>query len=177
MLSMQYQCVNIVTNTINKVNPGQTPVDVCHFLIFALTTQFQWRYPEKFGNYFCLFGGCHIQKLLLLLVGGFVSDSGLLKLLGVTSPINDIKRAQCALKLSVLRVIYKNLLVAHSCSGSAVSHLDWLDGISTTSALVLYWKQIFQLRSTSLITFDQPEKATSCYISWLFPSRQLYALS
>ena len=99
--------MNIVTNTINKVNPGQTPVDVCHFLIFALT---------KFGNYFCLFGGCHIQKLLLLLVGGFVSDSGLLKLLGVTSPINDIKRAQCALKLSVLRVIYKNLLVAHSCS-------------------------------------------------------------
>ena len=38
-LSMQYHCMNIVTNTINKINPRQTPVDVCDQPIFALTKQ------------------------------------------------------------------------------------------------------------------------------------------
>ena len=36
-LSMQHHCMNIVTNTINEVNPRQTPVDVCNQPIFALT--------------------------------------------------------------------------------------------------------------------------------------------
>ena len=42
-LSMQYHFMNIATNTINKVNSRQTPVDVCDQPIFALTKQIQWR--------------------------------------------------------------------------------------------------------------------------------------
>ena len=41
VLSMQYHRMNIVTNTVNKVNPGKTPVDVCDHVIFPLTKQIQ----------------------------------------------------------------------------------------------------------------------------------------
>ena len=122
-LSVQYHCMNIVTNTINKVNPRRTSVDVCGQPIFALTKQVQWRYPEKFGNYFCLFGGLYIEKSWLLLHGDFVSSNGLFKLLGisnlsvcslqtVTTSVNDIKGARYTMQFSVC-VIYKNLLFVH----------------------------------------------------------------
>ena len=115
------------------------PINVCGQPIFALTKQIQWRYPEKSGNYFCLFDGLHIEKSLLLLHGNFVSGIGLFKLLRisnlsicslqtVTSSVNDIKGARYVLKLSVC-VIYKNLPIAHSSSSSPLSHLDWLDEI------------------------------------------------
>lgn len=54
--SMQNHCMNIVTNTINQANPGQTPVDVCDQPMFAPAKQIQWKYPEKSGNWSCLFG-------------------------------------------------------------------------------------------------------------------------
>ena len=93
--------------------------------------------------------------------GDFVSGSGLLKLLGISnlsicslqtviSSVSDIKGTRYALQVSVC-VIYKNLFYAHSSSGSSLSHLDWLDEISTTSAMALYWKQILELQIHILI--------------------------
>ena len=83
-LSVQYHCMNIVTNTINKVNPLQTPVDLCDQPIFTLSEQIQWRYPEKFGNYLCLFGGLHIEKSIILFHGDFLSGSVLFSYLEST---------------------------------------------------------------------------------------------
>ena len=37
--SIQYHCMNIITNTINEVNHGQTQVGVCEQPIFALTEE------------------------------------------------------------------------------------------------------------------------------------------
>ena len=42
-LGLQYHCMNIATNTINKLNPGQPPVDLCNQPVFALTKQIQWK--------------------------------------------------------------------------------------------------------------------------------------
>ena len=68
----------------------------------------------------------------------------------VNSSVNDIKVARYALQLSVC-VINKNLLVAHSSSGSALSHFNWLDEISNTLVIVPYWKQILKLQIHTLI--------------------------
>ena len=145
-MSMQFHCMNIITKTIKEVNPTQTPVDVCDQPIFALTKRLIWRY-DCFKNYFCLFGGLHVEKSLLVMHGEFVSGSGLLKLLGISnlsvcslqtvaSAVSDIKGARYALQVSAC-VIYKKLVDAHSNSGSSLSILDWLNVIST-----LQWRFI-----------------------------------
>ena len=56
ILEMQYHCMEINVNTINALNPGQTPVDTCDQPIYALTKEVQWRYPIKFQRYFSLMG-------------------------------------------------------------------------------------------------------------------------
>ena len=153
-MSMQFHCMNIITKTIKEVNPTQTPVDVCDQPIFALTKILIWRY-DCFKNYFCLFGGLHVEKSLLVMHGEFVSGSGLLKLLGISnlsvcslqtvaSAVSDIKGAHYALQVSAC-VIYKKLVDAHSNSGSSLSILDWLNVISTI------WKQILELQVHILI--------------------------
>ena len=42
-LDTQYHCISIIKSTINKINPGQTPVDSCDELVYALTKEIQWR--------------------------------------------------------------------------------------------------------------------------------------
>ena len=56
-LSFQNHCMDIITNTENKVNPGQTTVDVCDQPIFEPTKQTHSRYAKKHGNCYCLFAG------------------------------------------------------------------------------------------------------------------------
>ena len=53
----QYYCTHIISKTIFKVNPKQTPVDVCDEPVYTLAKQMQWRFPEQFVNliYFTLF--------------------------------------------------------------------------------------------------------------------------
>ena len=85
MLGVQYHCMVIETNTKTDVNSGQTPVNVFDQPIFAPIKQIQWRYQEKFGNYFSLFGSFHIEKSLLFLHGGSILDTGLLKLLEINN--------------------------------------------------------------------------------------------
>lgn len=103
----------------------------------------------------------YIEKSLLLLHDNVVSGSELLKLLGIskfsicsfktaTSLVNDIKLAWYSLQLSEC-VILKNLLVAHSSMSSAISHLNWLGEISTSSIIPPYWKQIIELQIHNLI--------------------------
>ena len=36
-LDTQYHCMNIISQTINAINPNQTPVDVCDQPVYALT--------------------------------------------------------------------------------------------------------------------------------------------
>ena len=78
-LDMQYHCMNIISNTINTLNPGQIPVDTADQPIFALTKELMIRFPDKFGpdKYFCLFGSLPIEKSLLIICDQVIKGSGL----------------------------------------------------------------------------------------------------
>ena len=114
-LDMQYHCMNIISNTINTLNPGQTPVDTANQPIFALTKELIIQ--DKFGpdKYFCLFGFLYIERLLLTICGRLIKGSRLdeimhtcgLSIVGADSlvTVNDIKRARYCLQVGVC-VIY-----------------------------------------------------------------------
>ena len=129
-LDTQYHCVDIISKTINVINPGQTPVDVCDQPVCALTKQIQWKFPARFGNfsYFSLFGGLHVEKSLLTVHGEFIKGSDLPELLGqsnlsitgienTTVDVNHIKRARYGLQISAC-VIYHKLKEAYLSSDS-----------------------------------------------------------
>ena len=121
--------MNIISNTINTLNPGETPVDTADQAVFALTKELMIRFPDKFGpdKYFCLFGSLHTEKSLLIICGQVVKGSGLdeimctccLSIVGADSlvTVNDIKRATYCLQVGA-RVIYSKLKHAHIDSGS-----------------------------------------------------------
>ena len=46
-IDTQYHCTNIIKNTIEKLNPSQTPVDTCDQPVYALTKELQWRRPSE----------------------------------------------------------------------------------------------------------------------------------
>ena len=71
--------MNIISNTINTLNPGQIPADTANQPIFALTKELMIRFPEKFGpdKYFSLFGSLHIEKSLLIIFGQVMKCSRL----------------------------------------------------------------------------------------------------
>ena len=60
---MQYYGMNIISDTINTLNPGQIPADTANQPIFALTKELMIRFANKFGpdKYFCLSGSSHID--------------------------------------------------------------------------------------------------------------------
>ena len=115
--------MNIISNKINTLNPGQIPVDTVDQLIFALTKESMIRFPDK---YFCLFGSLHIEKSLLIICGQVIKGSGLdeimctcgLSIAGADSlvTVNDIKRARYCLQVGEC-VIYSKLKEAHRDSG------------------------------------------------------------
>ena len=126
-LNTQFHCMKIIKDTINGVNPGQTPVDLCDQPIYALTKQIQWRIPEEFREYFSLFGLLHIEKSLLLVHNDFIKRSGLPEVLGVCNLsvsrlentmvyVSDIKNVRCALQVSAC-AIHQKLTDTHTTSG------------------------------------------------------------
>ena len=108
-----------IKKTVEFLNPGQTPVDVYDQPVYALTKEIQWRYPKEFGNtlYFSLFGGLHIEKILLIIHGELVKGSGLNKVLSASNismigteamiNVNHIKQARYSMQV-LMCAIYKN---------------------------------------------------------------------
>ena len=128
-LDIQYHCMNIISNTINTLNPSQIPADTADQPILALTKELMIRFPDKFGpdKYFCSFGSLYIVKLLLIICGQVIEGSGLdeivckcaLSIIGADSlvTVDDIKRARYCLQVGAC-VIYSKLKQAHMDSGS-----------------------------------------------------------
>ena len=77
MLDMLVHTVYLNIKAICALNPGQTPVDVSYFPVYALIKETQFRFPEHFLNYFAMFGGIHIAQCLLVTHGHFIEGSGL----------------------------------------------------------------------------------------------------
>ena len=75
--------MEIISKTIQLLNPNQTPVDTCDQPVYVLTKLIQWAFPDIFGNtkYFSIFGGLHIGKSLLIIHREFIRGSGLAELM------------------------------------------------------------------------------------------------
>ena len=100
-----------IKNTINKVNPQQTPIDVSDQPVYALSKEIQWRFNDQFGRgkYFVMFGALHIEKSLLVIHADIIKGSDLrqilkeneLSVIGTDAivNVNDIKKARYCLQV------------------------------------------------------------------------------
>ena len=161
-LATQYHCMKIIKQTVNYLNPGQTPVDVCDQPVYALTKEIQWRFPEDFGfdSYFCLFGGLHFEQCILTIHRELIKGSGLYKILsnnilsiigtGALVNANHIKQARYCLQVS-LCAIYLKLTEAKDKSGSPLTPMEWLEERKIRSAMCYYWNLIFMLEMDILL--------------------------
>ena len=86
-LSMQKHCIEVTKAAVDILNPGQVVVDVSDQLVYALSRQLQNIYPNTFGpgKYFPMFGGLHIEKVLLIIHGQLVRGNGLCQLLDISN--------------------------------------------------------------------------------------------
>ena len=136
-LDTQYHCMKIICDTIEVINDGQTPIDVCDQPVYDLTKQIQWIFPHLFQNYFSLFGGLHVEKSLLVIHGQFIKGSCLAEVLGKSNlsviglentllNANDIKRARYAVQVAAC-AIYEKLREAHVDSKSELDIWKWLE--------------------------------------------------
>ena len=84
--SMQKHCIDICKSAIDFLNPGQVIVDVSDQPIYAISRRLQQLLPHELGPgmYVPMFGGLHIEKLLLEIHGQIVDGSGLSELLGIS---------------------------------------------------------------------------------------------
>ena len=148
--------MNIISNTINTLNPGQIPVDTAHQSFISLTKELIIQFPDKLGpdKHLCLFGSFHIEKSLLIICGQVIKVSGLneimctwgLSIVEADSlvTVEDIKRARYGLQVGAC-VIYSKLKKAHMDSGSDELILLWLANKSKINKMCFYWKLILEL--------------------------------
>ena len=110
--------MNLNIKAICALNPGQTPVDVSYFLVYALIKKAQFRFPDHFFNYFAMFGGIHIVQCLLVTHGQF---SGLREILeacslattgvGAAVDVNQIKGSRYCVQVTLCS-LYRKLVYA-----------------------------------------------------------------
>ena len=74
---MQVHTINLNIKAISALNLVQTPVDVSDYLVYAVTKEAQFRFPEHFLNYFAMFAGLHIEQCFLVIHGQFIEVRGL----------------------------------------------------------------------------------------------------
>lgn len=70
--------MNIVKQSVNHLNPEQTPVVALDQPLFAVAKEIQWYYPETHGEdkFVVMFGGLHIEQAFLKVLGDWLDGSG-----------------------------------------------------------------------------------------------------
>ena len=107
--------------------------------MYTISRQLQWIYPNEFGpgKYFPMFGGLHIEKLLLEIHGQLVDGSGLSELLDISKlsitgagnvliNVPQITSAQYLLEVC-LCAEFKALKVVYVDSQTSLDIHKWMD--------------------------------------------------
>ena len=86
--------INVLIQSINFLNPGQTAVIGLDQPLYALAKRIQWHQPLLYGEkkLVVMLGALHIEMVMLSCIGDLLQDSGwtiALSNSGVTSPGND----------------------------------------------------------------------------------------
>ena len=157
--NMQAHLMELNMKWTETLNPGQTPVDVSDQPVYALTKELQFRFPQKFGKYFPLFGQLHIEQCLLVIHGQLIKGSGLFEILtenkfsmiGLSAvvDVNNIKRARYTLQIS-LCALFKQLRLAMP-EHTNLSPYEWLKEQSKVNTSFLYWKIVMDLQILNLL--------------------------
>ena len=76
--AMMHHSFDVVSQSVNFLNPGQVPVTACDQPLFALAKQIQWHFPETHGeeHLVVMLGGLHIEFAALTTIGDWLEDSG-----------------------------------------------------------------------------------------------------
>ena len=159
-LQMQVHCMKLNQRTVEILNPGQTPVDVCDLPVYALTKEALLRFPQLFPKYFPMMGALHIEQVFLLCHGQMISGSGLpeilkaanLSLLGTSAvvDVNDIKRARYCMQVSVC-AMYLKLRDAAESDELGKGPFQWLQDRSRTSDMCFYWFMVMRMQLDILV--------------------------
>ena len=77
--SIQKHCNEVAKNANDALNLSQVTVDTSHQLAYALSRQLQQMFPDSLGpgRYLPMFGGVHIEKILLEIHGKLITGSGI----------------------------------------------------------------------------------------------------
>ena len=77
-MAMIRHSMDIVSNAVFHLNPGQTPVLTFDQPLFALAKQIQWMWPDTYGEQkmVVMFGGLHIEMAALKTLGDLLHGSG-----------------------------------------------------------------------------------------------------
>ena len=159
-IDTQYHCMNIIKNTIGRLNPSQTPVDTCDQPVYALTKQLQWRCQLEFESYFSMFAGMHIKQSMQDVHADIIRGSGLPEVLKISSlsitgtdaviNINHLKRVRYCIQVIVC-VIYKKMKEAYFKTKSILSLMQWLNEQSEKSSMSFTWVLIFNVEILILL--------------------------
>lgn len=102
-MAMMEHGMGIVMKDTKFLNPVQTPVLVCDQPLFRLCKLIQWLKPDQFGEdkIFILFGGLHIEKAALQVLGDWLDGSGWTEAL-VKAGVTTQGRAESMVSVSMI---------------------------------------------------------------------------
>ena len=90
-VAMIKHSLDVISKSVEHLNPGQGPVVTFDQPLYALAKQIQFKWPEKYGEdkLVVMFGGLHIEMAALKMLGHWLSGSGWVEALvqaDITSP-------------------------------------------------------------------------------------------
>ena len=175
--SMQKHCIEITKAAVALLNPDQVVVDVSDQPVYAMSRQLQQYFPEEFGpgKYFPMFGGLHIEKLLLEIHGQLIDGSGLSELIDVSNVsisgggnvlvnVPQITSARYLLQVC-LCAEFKSLQDVYIDSQSSLDIQQWMEEMALENNMFHYWKLIFDFQILILLFIcAQREKNFLLYV-------------
>ena len=142
-LQMQSHCMMLNVNSIQVLNPDQTPVDVSDQSVYALSKELQFRYPDIFGDYVPSMGALHIEQSLLVIE---ILNQHKFTSIGLSAvvDVNNTKRARYCVQIT-LCVLYSLL------DNSMLPAYEWLRLKSKSNQMCFIWKVIMDILIQILI--------------------------
>ena len=156
--TMQKHCIEMTRSVVNVLNPDQVIVDTSDQPVYAISRRLQEMFPDTIGpgKYLPMFGGLHIEKLLLEIHGQLIAGSGLSQFLdradisitgagNVALNVPQITSARYLLQVC-LCAEYKAMKLVFDCNESSQDLLDWMENQASESPMFNYWKIIFDFQ-------------------------------
>ena len=185
-VAMIRHSLNMIKASVEKLNPGQTPVVAFDQPLYAIAKQIQWNWPNLYGEdkLVIMFGGLHIEMASFKVLGEWLEDSGwthaliqadiasagtadsFLKASHVTKTRRAHQITACSLYI-LLQAAYAEYIV--SCSGGVILEFEgWCDKMSTDKPHFHFW-YLTLLLQLDILTFIRSvrEGNFSLYLSSL----------